>query len=55
MEKLSADVGIPMNCIFPVKNYHDEINLNNYTDALILSTLRNILDVGEDCLSNRDA
>ncbi|XP_022625737.1 interferon-induced protein 44-like isoform X2 [Seriola dumerili] len=48
MEKLSAEVGIPMNCIFPVKNYHEEIDVDNDTDALLLSSLRNIITCGDD-------
>ncbi|KAG7235298.1 hypothetical protein INR49_002788 [Caranx melampygus] len=48
MEKLSVDIGIPMNCIFPVKNYHEEIGLDDDTDALILSALRQIINSGED-------
>ncbi|XP_039637487.1 interferon-induced protein 44-like [Perca fluviatilis] len=51
MEELSALVGIPMNCIFPVKNYHEEINLNSDIDSLILSALRNIIDIGNDYLN----
>ncbi|XP_039637312.1 interferon-induced protein 44-like [Perca fluviatilis] len=37
MEKFSVDVGIPIKSIFPVKNYHNEINLNTDIDSLILS------------------
>ncbi|XP_038583574.1 interferon-induced protein 44-like [Micropterus salmoides] len=48
MEQFSAEVGIPMNCIFPVKNYHEEINLNNDVDSLLLSALTNIINFGED-------
>ncbi|GLD56937.1 interferon-induced protein 44-like isoform X2 [Lates japonicus] len=51
MEKFSAEVGIPMNCIFPVMNYHEETNLNNDTDALILSTMRNIIICGDDYIN----
>uniref|UniRef100_A0A8C9YTR5 G domain-containing protein n=1 Tax=Sander lucioperca TaxID=283035 RepID=A0A8C9YTR5_SANLU len=51
MEEFSANVGIPMNCIFPVKNYHEEINLNNEIDSLILSALRNIINFGDDCIN----
>ncbi|XP_045917399.1 interferon-induced protein 44-like [Micropterus dolomieu] len=51
MEQFSAEVGIPMNCIFPVKNYHEEINLNNDVDSLLLSTLTNIINFGEDCIN----
>lgn len=48
MEEFSSDVGIPMNCIFPVKNYSHEIDLNKDVDTLILSVLRRIIDFGDD-------
>ncbi|CAK6984571.1 interferon-induced protein 44-like, partial [Scomber scombrus] len=53
MGKFSADVGIPMNCIFPVKNYSEEINLNDDVDSLILSTLRHIIDFGEESMNHK--
>ncbi|XP_054474078.1 interferon-induced protein 44-like [Anoplopoma fimbria] len=54
MEKFSKEVGIPMNCIFAVKNYHEEVKLNNDTDALILSTLSCIINSGNDFLQMID-
>ncbi|XP_049913930.1 interferon-induced protein 44-like [Epinephelus moara] len=51
MEEFSAAVGIPMNCIFPVKNYHSEIDLNSDVDSLILSALNNIINFGDDCIN----
>ncbi|XP_055362622.1 interferon-induced protein 44-like [Betta splendens] len=51
MEQLSADSGIPMNCIFPVKNYHEEIDLSDDMDALILSVLTSIIHFGDDCIN----
>ncbi|XP_026196906.1 interferon-induced protein 44-like isoform X3 [Anabas testudineus] len=53
MEQFSADVGIPMNCIFPVKNYNEEINLNEDVDSLILSALKHIIDFGDNCINRR--
>uniref|UniRef100_A0A665TIT0 Interferon-induced protein 44-like n=1 Tax=Echeneis naucrates TaxID=173247 RepID=A0A665TIT0_ECHNA len=50
MEQLSADVGIPMNCIFPVKNYHEETKLNNDVDTVILNALTQIITCGDDHL-----
>ncbi|XP_054908950.1 interferon-induced protein 44-like [Poeciliopsis prolifica] len=48
MKDFSAAVGIPMNCIFPVKNYSDEIDIKNDVDILILSALRKMIDFGDD-------
>uniref|UniRef100_A0A4W6E0X0 G domain-containing protein n=1 Tax=Lates calcarifer TaxID=8187 RepID=A0A4W6E0X0_LATCA len=52
-EKFSADVGIPMNCIFPVRNYYEEIDLSDDTDALILSALRRIINYGGDFFNRK--
>ncbi|XP_074551402.1 interferon-induced protein 44-like [Halichoeres trimaculatus] len=48
MEEFSAAVGIPLNYIFPVKNYSEEIDLNDDVDALILSALKKMIDFGDD-------
>ncbi|XP_018539885.2 interferon-induced protein 44 [Lates calcarifer] len=53
MQKFSADVGIPMNCIFPVRNYYEEIDLYDDTDTLILSAMRRIIDHGEDFINRK--
>lgn len=37
-----------MTCIFPVKNYHSEIEVNGNVDALILSALKSIINFGDD-------
>uniref|UniRef100_A0A3Q3KVG8 Interferon-induced protein 44-like n=1 Tax=Mastacembelus armatus TaxID=205130 RepID=A0A3Q3KVG8_9TELE len=50
-EKFSVNVGIPMNCIFPVKSYHEEIDLDDDMDSLILSTMRHIINLGDDCIN----
>ncbi|XP_035990917.1 interferon-induced protein 44-like [Fundulus heteroclitus] len=48
MKDFSAAVGIPMNCIFPVKNYSHEIDLKDDVDTLTLSALRKMIDFGDD-------
>ncbi|XP_068565244.1 interferon-induced protein 44-like isoform X2 [Cebidichthys violaceus] len=48
VEQFSANVGIPLNCIFPVKNYNSEIDLDSDVDSLILSSLKRFITFGED-------
>uniref|UniRef100_A0A3Q3LRP9 Interferon-induced protein 44-like n=1 Tax=Mastacembelus armatus TaxID=205130 RepID=A0A3Q3LRP9_9TELE len=52
-DKFSANVGIPMNCIFPVKNYHEETDLVDDVDSLILNAMRHIINMGDDCINFR--
>ncbi|XP_055361185.1 interferon-induced protein 44-like isoform X2 [Betta splendens] len=48
MTNFSTTLGIPLNCIFPVKNYSDEIELDNDVDCLILSIVKKIIHFGND-------
>lgn len=48
IERCSFNVGVTKNYIFPVKNYHEEIDLNNDMDVLLLSALTNILNFAND-------
>ncbi|XP_029911282.1 interferon-induced protein 44-like [Myripristis murdjan] len=54
MQKFSDFAGIPVNCIFPVKNYHEEIDMKDDVDSLILSVLRRIIDFGEDFINDME-
>ncbi|XP_072298324.1 interferon-induced protein 44-like [Eucyclogobius newberryi] len=54
IEKLSASLGIPLNCIFPVKNYHYEICREDEIEKLILMALKQMIDFGEDFVNNFD-
>ncbi|XP_014835038.1 PREDICTED: interferon-induced protein 44-like [Poecilia mexicana] len=47
MGDFSSSLGIPMNCILPVKNYSLEIQLNSDINALILSALKLMVDFGD--------
>uniref|UniRef100_A0A667X4Z5 G domain-containing protein n=1 Tax=Myripristis murdjan TaxID=586833 RepID=A0A667X4Z5_9TELE len=53
-KKFSDFAGIPVNCIFPVKNYHEEIDMKDDVDSLILSVLRRIIDFGEDFINDME-
>ena len=51
MKDFSATVGISMNYIFPVKNYSEEIDIEDDVDSLILSALRRMIDFGDDFIN----
>lgn len=53
MEELKVALGIPESYIFPVKNYHPEIDTDDDTDTLILSALRRIINSGEDFVNDQ--
>uniref|UniRef100_A0A8C1U945 G domain-containing protein n=1 Tax=Cyprinus carpio TaxID=7962 RepID=A0A8C1U945_CYPCA len=46
----SEMIGVPLNCIFPVKNYQDEIKINNDVDVLILTAFEQIVKLANDRL-----
>uniref|UniRef100_A0AAV2KK93 Interferon-induced protein 44-like n=1 Tax=Knipowitschia caucasica TaxID=637954 RepID=A0AAV2KK93_KNICA len=52
MQILSEALGVPLNCIFPVKNYHCEIDRDNDIEKLILMALKQMIDFGEDFVNN---
>uniref|UniRef100_A0A4W5LYL1 G domain-containing protein n=1 Tax=Hucho hucho TaxID=62062 RepID=A0A4W5LYL1_9TELE len=48
--KCSIRLGVPVNCILPVKNYHEEIDLDEDMDVLLLRALKQMIDFGDDFL-----
>ncbi|XP_050960588.1 interferon-induced protein 44-like isoform X3 [Labeo rohita] len=55
MDLCSSKVGVPMNHIFPVKNYHDEIDTNDDTDILILKAFEQIVQLANDKLEDSES
>ncbi|KAM3597158.1 uncharacterized protein V6R79_000627 [Siganus canaliculatus] len=53
METINVSLGIPMNCIFPVWNYHEEIDTDDHVDALTASALKHIITFGEDFVNGK--
>ncbi|XP_058236002.1 uncharacterized protein LOC131346536 isoform X2 [Hemibagrus wyckioides] len=53
MEMCSNQVGIPMSHIFPVKNYHEEIDTDDDLDLLILKALDQIVNMAADLLMDQ--
>ncbi|KAF1383087.1 hypothetical protein PFLUV_G00150680 [Perca fluviatilis] len=48
VKDFSAAVGVPENYIFPVKNYSDETDINDDVNTLILSALRQMINLGDN-------
>lgn len=44
-----------MNHIFPVKNYHEEMDTDNDIDALIFKALEQIVNIACDSLSEKSS
>ncbi|XP_070965097.1 interferon-induced protein 44-like [Oncorhynchus clarkii lewisi] len=52
MQICSNELGLPMNCILPVKNYHEEGRMDNDMDILILNAMTQIMNFANDYLWN---
>ncbi|XP_048103539.1 uncharacterized protein LOC125297301 isoform X1 [Alosa alosa] len=53
MEECSELLGVPLSSIFPVKNYHEEMELDDKMDAVITHTLSHILTLANDYVSSK--
>ncbi|XP_063066490.1 interferon-induced protein 44-like [Engraulis encrasicolus] len=54
MQECSVKLGVPLNCIYPIKNYHEENRLDNRLDSLILDALTNAVNFAFDFVSFLD-
>ncbi|KAK7162209.1 hypothetical protein R3I94_004761 [Phoxinus phoxinus] len=50
IQMCSDKIGVPLSNIFPVKNYHDEIDTEDDIDVLILKALDQIVQIANDIL-----
>uniref|UniRef100_A0A8B9GRP7 G domain-containing protein n=1 Tax=Astyanax mexicanus TaxID=7994 RepID=A0A8B9GRP7_ASTMX len=48
MEECSVTLGVPMNCIFPVRNYYKETDIIEDINCLMLHTLTKIVHFADD-------
>ncbi|XP_066518428.1 interferon-induced protein 44-like [Hoplias malabaricus] len=53
MQECSYRLGVPMNCIFPVKNYYEEITNVLEVDILILMATTNIVQFAKDYVEDQ--
>ncbi|KAI5616126.1 interferon-induced protein 44 [Silurus asotus] len=53
MEECSNKLGVPMNCIFPVQNYHEQITNDLHMDLLILMAITNIVTFANDYIEDQ--
>ncbi|KAI7810420.1 putative interferon-induced protein 44 [Triplophysa rosa] len=54
MEECSVKLGVPMNCIFPVKNCHEEDANNTKIDILILKAVKQIVHFANDYVEDQE-
>ncbi|KAK9980638.1 hypothetical protein ABG768_000231 [Culter alburnus] len=53
MEECSNSLGVPVSCIYPVQNYHEENTTNTTADILILDALKNIVNFANDYVEDQ--
>ncbi|XP_076013606.1 interferon-induced protein 44-like [Genypterus blacodes] len=50
---LSESLGIPLSCILPVKNYSQELDLDQNTDILLFSAVEQMLNYADNFFENQ--
>lgn len=53
MEECSGRLGVPMTCIYPVKNYHEEHATDITMEILNLDALLNIINFANDHMAEQ--
>ncbi|XP_047671055.1 interferon-induced protein 44-like isoform X2 [Tachysurus fulvidraco] len=55
MQKCSNELGVPVNRIFPVLNYHEQIDMNEDINCLMLNALTKIIHFANDYVLNKSS
>lgn len=50
---MSETLGIPLACVLPVKNYSDELELDEVTDILLLTAVEQMLNYSDSFFENQ--
>ncbi|XP_049917254.1 interferon-induced protein 44-like isoform X2 [Epinephelus moara] len=51
--ELSESLGIPLSCVLPVKNYSEELELDQDTDILLLTAMEHMLNYADSFFENQ--
>lgn len=51
--ELSESLGIPLSCVLPVKNYSEELELDQDTDILLFSAVEQMLNYADSFFENQ--
>lgn len=51
--ELSEALGIPLSCILPVKNYSEELDLDQDTDTLLFGAVQHMLNFADSFFENQ--
>lgn len=51
--ELSEALGIPLSCILPVKNYSEELDLDQDTDTLLFGAVQHMLNFADNFFENQ--
>ncbi|XP_051238772.1 interferon-induced protein 44-like [Dicentrarchus labrax] len=51
--ELSESLGIPLSCVLPVKNYSEELDLDQETDILLLAAVQHMLNYADSFFENQ--
>lgn len=51
--ELSESLGIPLSCVLPVKNYSEELELDQDTDILLFSAVEQMMNYADSFFENQ--